>query len=67
MYTGVATWFSTRGTYLAFASYNDTLVETYSYYHFVDKSDPDDVYPELIDLKYPKVRSLSRGRNKVTH
>ncbi|XP_068620784.1 uncharacterized protein [Battus philenor] len=55
MYTGQATWFSTDGSYLAFASYNDTLVETYSYYYYVDKSDPDDLYPELVDLKYPKV------------
>ncbi|CAH2243101.1 jg14397 [Pararge aegeria aegeria] len=55
MYTGQATWFSKDGRYLAFASYNDTLVESYSYYYFEDKSDPDDVYPELVDLKYPKV------------
>ncbi|XP_060806979.1 uncharacterized protein LOC106142992 [Amyelois transitella] len=55
MYTGQATWFSTGGTYLAFASFNDTLVESYSYYYYVDKTDPDDPYPELFDLKYPKV------------
>lgn len=57
MYTGQATWFSTGGSYLAFATFNDTEVESYSYYHFVDKSDPDDLYPELLDLKYPKVRN----------
>ncbi|XP_063839135.1 uncharacterized protein LOC135088176 [Ostrinia nubilalis] len=55
MYTGQATWFSTDGSYLAFASFNDTLVESYSYYYYEEKSDPDDVYPELVDLKYPKV------------
>ncbi|XP_050361883.1 uncharacterized protein LOC126781104 [Nymphalis io] len=55
MYTGEATWFSPDGNYLAFASYDDTLVETYSYYYYVDKSDPDDLYPELVHLKYPKV------------
>ncbi|XP_064076600.1 uncharacterized protein LOC113394453 [Vanessa tameamea] len=55
MYTGQATWFSPDGIYLAFASYDDTLVETYSYYYYVDKSDPDDLYPELFHLKYPKV------------
>ncbi|CAG5056646.1 unnamed protein product [Parnassius apollo] len=55
MYTGQATWFSTDGSYLAFASFNDTEVESYSYYYYVDKSDPDDLYPELVDLKYPKV------------
>ncbi|KPJ11944.1 Venom dipeptidyl peptidase 4 [Papilio machaon] len=55
MYTGQATWFSTDGSYLAFASFNDTEVEAYSYYYFVDKTDPDDLYPELFDLKYPKV------------
>ncbi|XP_073941055.1 uncharacterized protein [Choristoneura fumiferana] len=55
MYTGQATWFNPDGSYLAFASYNDTEVESYSYYYFVDKSDPEDLYPELVDLKYPKV------------
>lgn len=55
MYTGQATWFSTQGSYLAFATFNDTEVGTYSYYYYVDKSDPDDLYPELVDLKYPKV------------
>ncbi|KAJ0181710.1 hypothetical protein K1T71_002432 [Dendrolimus kikuchii] len=55
MYTGQATWFSTDGSYLAFATFDDTEVESYSYYYFVDKSDPDDLYPELVDLKYPKV------------
>lgn len=55
MYTGQATWFSPDGNYLAFASFDDTLVETYSYYYYVDKTDPDDLYPELYDLKYPKV------------
>ncbi|CAH0726548.1 unnamed protein product, partial [Brenthis ino] len=59
MYTGHATWFSPDGTYLAFASYNDTLVETYSYYYYVDKSDPDDLYPEIVDLKYPKVGRIN--------
>ncbi|CAB3231231.1 unnamed protein product [Arctia plantaginis] len=57
MYTGQATWFSTQGTYLAFATFNDTEVGTYSYYYYVDKSDPDDLYPELVDLKYPKVNT----------
>ncbi|XP_063617877.1 uncharacterized protein LOC134790840 [Cydia splendana] len=55
MYTGQATWFNPTGTYLAFASYNDTEVGSYSYYYYVDKTDPDDLYPELFDLKYPKV------------
>uniref|UniRef100_A0A2A4JET8 Venom dipeptidyl peptidase 4 n=1 Tax=Heliothis virescens TaxID=7102 RepID=A0A2A4JET8_HELVI len=55
MYTGQATWFSTEGSYLAFATYDDTLVESYSYYYYVDKTDEDDLYPELVDLKYPKV------------
>ncbi|KAJ2944624.1 hypothetical protein O0L34_g3977 [Tuta absoluta] len=55
MSTGRATWFSTDGSYLAFASFDDTEVDTYSYYHWVDKQDPDDLYPELKNLKYPKV------------
>ncbi|XP_038216477.1 apoptotic chromatin condensation inducer in the nucleus-like [Zerene cesonia] len=59
MYTGQATWFSPDGKYLAFASFNDTLVETYSYYYYEDKSDPEDLYPELVDLKYPKVGRIN--------
>ncbi|XP_059059446.1 uncharacterized protein LOC131852737 [Achroia grisella] len=55
MYTGQATWFSTQGSYLAFATFNDTEVETYSWYHYTNTSDPDDLYPELYHLKYPKV------------
>lgn len=55
MYTGQATWFSTGGSYLAFATYDDTRVESYSYYYYDDKTDKDDPYPELVDLKYPKV------------
>ena len=55
MYTGQATWFSTSGTYLAFATYDDTNVEAYSYYYYDDKTDRDDPYPELVALKYPKV------------
>lgn len=60
MYTGQATWFSTDGSYLAFASYNDSEVETYSYYYYVDRptADEDDLYPEMVDLKYPKVRFI---------
>ncbi|XP_047987143.1 uncharacterized protein LOC125226995 [Leguminivora glycinivorella] len=55
MYTGQATWFNPTGSHLAFASYDDTDVGTYSYYYFVDKTDPEDLYPELFHLKYPKV------------
>ncbi|KAJ8729568.1 hypothetical protein PYW08_001149 [Mythimna loreyi] len=55
MYTGQATWFSTGGSYLAFATYDDTKVESYSYYYYADKAGNDFLYPELVDLKYPKV------------
>lgn len=55
MYTGQATWFSPDGSYLAFASFDDREVETYSYYYYVDMTDPDDQYSELVHLKYPKV------------
>ncbi|XP_026324416.1 uncharacterized protein LOC113233504 [Hyposmocoma kahamanoa] len=55
MYTGQATWFSTQGSYLAFASFDDREVETYSYYYYVNMTEPDDLYPELVHLKYPKV------------
>ncbi|KAF9812073.1 hypothetical protein SFRURICE_021430 [Spodoptera frugiperda] len=36
MYTGQATWFSTDGSYLAFATFDDTGVEDYSYYYYTD-------------------------------
>ncbi|CAH0749134.1 unnamed protein product [Diatraea saccharalis] len=55
MYTGQATWFSPDGSYLAYASFDDTEVDAYSYYYYEDMTDPDDLYPELVDLKYPKV------------
>ncbi|KAM3962795.1 apoptotic chromatin condensation inducer-like protein [Aphomia sociella] len=68
MYTGQATWFSKDGSYLAFATFNDTEVESYSYYYYADKSDPDDVYPELVDLKYPKVgRTNPSARLRVVN
>ncbi|KAF9412318.1 hypothetical protein HW555_009156 [Spodoptera exigua] len=57
MYTGQATWFSTAGSYLAFATYDDTGVEDYSYYYYTD-SDNDGkefLYPKLFSLRYPKV------------
>lgn len=65
MYSGQATWFSNNGSYLAFATFNDTAVESYSYYYYEDKSDPDDLYPELVDLKYPKVSSCIQSIFKV--
>lgn len=55
MSTGQATWFSTEGSYLAFASFDDRAVDTYSYYYYVNMTNPDDLYPELVELKYPKV------------
>ncbi|KAG7311672.1 hypothetical protein JYU34_002725, partial [Plutella xylostella] len=56
MYTGQATWFSTDGSYLAFASFNDEEVDTYSYYYYVDQTeDEDGLYPKFVNLKYPKV------------
>lgn len=59
MYTGQATWFSTSGSYLAFATFDDTEVESYYYYYYEDKTDRDDLYPEILDLKYPKVKISS--------
>ncbi|KAL4715115.1 hypothetical protein ACJJTC_012162 [Scirpophaga incertulas] len=59
LYTGQATWFSPDGRYLAFASFDDTLVNSYSYYYYQEMSDPDDIYTELFELKYPKAGDVN--------
>ncbi|KAL0894609.1 hypothetical protein ABMA27_013171 [Loxostege sticticalis] len=49
-----AMWFSPSGTYLAIASFNDTLVESAIYPYYGNASDITNQYPELVSFKYPK-------------
>ncbi|CAH0749131.1 unnamed protein product [Diatraea saccharalis] len=46
-----ALWFSSKGTYLAVASFNDTSVESAVYPYYGNISDQ---YPEMVEFKYPK-------------
>lgn len=56
-----AMWFSPSGTYLAIASFNDTLVESAIYPYYGNASDITNQYPELVSFKYPKVSAFSTG------
>lgn len=49
-----AAWFSPDGKYLAYASFNDTEVETFTYEIYGDGKG-EYQYPEEVHLKYPKV------------
>ncbi|XP_050675466.1 venom dipeptidyl peptidase 4-like isoform X1 [Leptidea sinapis] len=49
-----AMWFSKNGSYLAVASFNDTLVESAVFPYYGDPNDFDNQYPEMITFKYPK-------------
>ncbi|CAH0404697.1 unnamed protein product [Chilo suppressalis] len=46
-----AMWFSSNGTYLAVASFNDTCVESAVYPYYGNSSEQ---YPELVEFKYTK-------------
>jgi dipeptidyl-peptidase 4 len=52
-----AAWFSPDGRYLAYASFNDTLVPDFTYEIYQDGTDKY-LYPEEIHLRYPKVKML---------
>ncbi|XP_050675468.1 venom dipeptidyl peptidase 4-like isoform X3 [Leptidea sinapis] len=53
-----AMWFSKNGSYLAVASFNDTLVESAVFPYYGDPNDFDNQYPEMITFKYPKVGEI---------
>ncbi|XP_047510008.1 venom dipeptidyl peptidase 4 [Pieris napi] len=50
-----AMWFSKNGSYLAVAIYNDSLVESAVFPYYGDPEDLDNLYPKMIEFKYPKV------------
>lgn len=48
-------WFSPDGKQLAFLKIDETGVETYTIQYFMGHSDKAPVYPEHLDIRYPKV------------
>lgn len=50
-----AVWFSPNGTYLAVASFNDTLVESVVYPIYGNPADVNFQYSQEVRFKYPKV------------
>ncbi|KAI2610349.1 dipeptidyl peptidase IV N-terminal region-domain-containing protein [Hypoxylon fragiforme] len=50
-----ALWFSPDGEVLAYLTFNETGVETFTVQYFMDNQDIAPVYPHLLDLRYPKV------------
>ncbi|CAL1284638.1 unnamed protein product [Larinioides sclopetarius] len=52
--TNNALWWSKDGKKLSFASFNDTDVDILQYPHYGSYNDVDNVYPELMTLRYPK-------------
>lgn len=50
-----AIWFSPDGEVLAYLSFNETGVETFTVQYFMDNQEIAPVYPRLLDLRYPKV------------
>ncbi|GIY16389.1 prolyl endopeptidase FAP [Caerostris darwini] len=52
--TNNALWWSKDGKKLCFASFNDTEVDILQYPHYGSYSDVNNVYPELMNLRYPK-------------
>lgn len=50
-----AIWFSPDGEVLAYLSFNETGVETFTVQYFMDNQEIAPVYPRLLELRYPKV------------
>ncbi|KAL7622445.1 Dipeptidyl peptidase 4 [Parahypoxylon ruwenzoriense] len=50
-----ALWFSPDGEVLAYLSFNETGVETFTVQYFMDNQQIAPVYPRELDLRYPKV------------
>lgn len=53
--SGDALWFSPGGKYIAIACFNDSIVDEMMYFRYGESGSIDSQYPELIDLRYPKV------------
>lgn len=55
---GIGLWFSPDSQYLAFLQINNSLVGTYKYPWYGDSNNGDFSdfrYPEILEVKYPKV------------
>lgn len=50
-----ALWWSPDGTKLSFATFNDSNVDVLQYPYYGSYSKINNVYPELKNLRYPKV------------
>ncbi|KAF2750138.1 hypothetical protein M011DRAFT_396545 [Sporormia fimetaria CBS 119925] len=48
-------WYSPDGKYMAFLSFNETGVETFTIPYYMDNQDVAPVYPRELELRYPKV------------
>jgi dipeptidyl-peptidase-4 len=48
-------WFSPDGEAIAYLSFDETGVETFTVQYFMDNQDIAPVYPRELDLRYPKV------------
>lgn len=53
--TDHALWFSPDGEYIAFLSFNETGVETFTIPYYMDNQKTAPVYPKELELRYPKV------------
>lgn len=52
--TNRALWWAPDGSLLSFASFDDSKVDSISYPKYGTYDDPNNVYPELVTLRYPK-------------
>ncbi|KAK0727785.1 dipeptidyl peptidase IV N-terminal region-domain-containing protein [Lasiosphaeria miniovina] len=50
-----ALWFSPDGAYVAFLSFNETGVDTFTIPYYMDGQSSAPPYPRQLDLRYPKV------------
>ena len=53
--TNYALWYSPDGEYIAFLSFNETGVETFTIPYFMDNQKTAPSYPRELELRYPKV------------
>lgn len=61
--SGSALWFSPEGNRLAFARFDDTEVDNFTYFKYGEPGTLDSQYPEVIMLKYPKVMNVTHCRH----
>jgi hypothetical protein len=58
-----AAWFSPEGSRLAFVSFDDTKVASIAYPKYGSYDDPNNIYPEVSSIRYPKA---GRSNPEVT-